>query len=304
MTPAPPPDGDLSRPDQSLPDQVLDGDLGAALARFAARDVVLVAVDFDGTLAPIVTDPAAARPVPRARDALHALARTPGTHVALVSGRTLADLRLLADPPPGAVLVGSHGAEVALPAAADPPANLPGAAPAGSGGAPDGVSGRVPADEARSLLLARVRAELDAVSARHPGTSVEVKPTSAVLHTRAAARPQAEAATREALAGPATWPGVHVTSGKEVVELAVSDVTKGRALQGLRPALGLPDAGGVLYLGDDVTDERAFAVLADPDGDVTVKVGEGPTAARHRVADPSAVAALLARLQHLRAARG
>ncbi len=285
------PDGDLAPPgapaapgDPAVDgDPAADGDLEAALARFAARDVVLVAVDFDGTLAPIVTDPAAARPVPRARAALHALARRPGTHVALVSGRTLADLRLLADPPPGAALVGSHGAEVALPA-----------------GAAGAASGPAPADAARSALLERVRAELAAISTRHPGTSVEVKPTSAVLHTRAAARPEAAAATGAALAGPATWPGVHVTRGKEVVELAVSDVTKGRALDGLRTALGLPASGGVLYLGDDVTDERAFAVLADADGDLTVKVGEGPTAARHRVADPQAVSELLERLLLLR----
>jgi trehalose-phosphatase len=81
--------------------------------------------------------------------------------------------------------------------------------------------------------------------------------------------------------------------GKEVVEIAVTDVTKGTALLRLRGLLRLPAAGGVLYVGDDVTDERAFAVLDDDAGDVTVKVGDGPTAARHRVPTPEAVATLL-----------
>ncbi len=55
----------------------------------------------------------------------------------------------------------------------------------------------------------------------------------------------------------------------------------------------------MLYAGDDVTDERAFAVLDDAAGDVTVKVGPGPTHARHRVADPEQFAAVLERLAAL-----
>jgi trehalose 6-phosphate phosphatase len=53
----------------------------------------------------------------------------------------------------------------------------------------------------------------------------------------------------------------------------------------------------VLYLGDDVTDEDAFRSLG-PD-DVTVKVGDGGTAARYRVSDPAAALALLDRLGDL-----
>jgi trehalose-phosphatase len=59
----------------------------------------------------------------------------------------------------------------------------------------------------------------------------------------------------------------------------------------------------VLYAGDDVTDERAFAALDDAAGDVTVKVGAGETAARHRVAGPPDVAVLLDRLARLRSQR-
>jgi trehalose-phosphatase len=48
-----------------------------------------------------------------------------------------------------------------------------------------------------------------------------------------------------------------------------------------------------LYLGDDVTDERAFAALDPASGDLTVKVGEGETVATQRVPDPASVVQLL-----------
>ena len=255
--------------------------LVTALAGFAARPAVLVAVDFDGTLAPLVADPATSRPLPAARDALHALAAVDGVRVALVSGRTLADLRRLGDPPPAAALVGSHGAELELPAAA---------------GAPSGLVEPAELPGQARLVLAEVVDQVQAIGAAHPGTSVEVKPSAAVLHTRGADRAIAAAATAQALAGPAALAGVHAMHGKEVVEFAVTDAGKGTALLRLRGLLGLPAAGGVLYMGDDVTDERAFAVLDDDAGDVTVKVGDGPTAARHRVPTPEAVAGVLGAL--------
>jgi trehalose 6-phosphate phosphatase len=92
----------------------------------------------------------------------------------------------------------------------------------------------------------------------------------------------------EVLAGPATWDGVHVTQGKEVAELVVVEASKGTALDLLRAQLG---ATGVLFVGDDLTDEKAFVRLRD--GDVGVKVGPGDTAARYRVDDPEDVTDLL-----------
>ena len=67
--------------------------------------------------------------------------------------------------------------------------------------------------------------------------------------------------------------------------------SKGEALTALRDELGAPV---VLYAGDDVTDEHAFEALRDDD--VTVKVGDGTTAARFRVDDPDALVAALATL--------
>ena len=56
----------------------------------------------------------------------------------------------------------------------------------------------------------------------------------------------------------------------------------------------------VLFAGDDVTDEDAFAALSPADGDVTVKVGDGETAAGLRVGSPAEVAELLHALADLR----
>jgi trehalose-phosphatase len=261
---------------------VTDADLAAALDRFAARDRVLVALDFDGTLAPIVEDPDAARAVPRGVEALRELTRSAATTVAVVSGRSLERLRVLVGSIGPVALVGSHGAELDL--------------PADVGDAERDADG-LAAEETE--LLGRLRDEMAAITGHHPGTAMEEKPASVVLHTRRADRTTALAATAEVLLGPGRRPGVHVLPGKEVVELAVTDVTKGGALRRLRAGLELLE-GGVLFAGDDTTDELAFGVLDDDRGDLTLKVGPGRTAARHRVDGPDALADVLAALAERR----
>lgn len=262
-----------------------------ALEEFVARDRILVALDFDGTLAPIVEDPEAAEPLPLAAEAITALAGLPRTHVAVISGRPLEQLRRLVDHAQGVALVGSHGAEI------DESDMLADDDDPGPARDDDDLL-----DDAEAQLLAHVRDAVADVVAHHPGTSLEEKPAAVVLHTRRADRESAIAATSDVLQGPGSWPDVHVLRGKEVVELAVTDVTKGRALRRLRTDLGL-DAGGVFFAGDDTTDERAFQVLDDDAGDVTVKVGSGRTAARHRVTSPKDLAELLATIAQARRAR-
>ena len=84
------------------------------LQRIARAPVLLVVSDYDGTVAPIVTDPAAARPLREAVVALRNLAALPQTHVAVVSGRALRDLAAISGLPPEVHLVGSHGSEFDL----------------------------------------------------------------------------------------------------------------------------------------------------------------------------------------------
>ncbi len=132
-----------------------------------------------------------------------------------------------------------------------------------------------------TALHERLRQRLAEIVADRPGVALEVKPASVVLHTRNAARPVAAEVTAAVRADPATWAGVHVTEGKEVVELAVLPADKGTAVGTLRARA---DADAVLFLGDDVTDENVFAVLGG--SDVGVKVGPGDTRAGFRVASP------------------
>ncbi|HZI98910.1 MAG TPA: trehalose-phosphatase [Actinomycetales bacterium] len=248
--------------------RALPPDLLHALEEFARHRTVLVALDFDGVLAPIVDVPGGARALAGSAAALAALARRPRARVALVSGRALADLRAVAAPPAGVLLVASHGAEL------------------------DGVP--TPLDDDAQARLADVLTGLEQVAAAHPGTHVERKPAGGVLHTRRASRETAAAAGEAVRGGVGSQAGVHTMQGKEVVELSVVRADKGTALTTLRERLGV-DA--VLYAGDDVTDETVFAVLRGDD--VGVKVGDGETAARHRVADPTAVTAVLEHLVHL-----
>jgi trehalose 6-phosphate phosphatase len=247
--------------------EVADDALADALARLARVPRLLVASDYDGVLAPIVSDPAQARPLPAGIAALAALADLSDTEVAVVSGRGRDDLAALSGLPDRVTLVGSHGAEI------------------------DGLA--VIDDEARALHE-RLRQRLTALVGDRPGVALEVKPVSVVVHTRNADRPAAAEVAGAVRGGPATWPGVHVTEGKEVIEMAVLTADKGTAVGLLRERTR---ADAVLFLGDDVTDENVFAVLHD--ADVGIKVGEGDTRARYRVASPEeAVRALEALHRH------
>lgn len=252
-----------------------------ALVGFAARSQVVVALDFDGTISPLTDDPAASRPLPGASRAMTALAEDPGVRLTLVSGRPVGDLNRLASPPSGTLLIGSHGAESGR-------ATTPG----------EMVVDAVPLSVRESTLHRRLGTELDAIAGPRPGVWVETKAFSVTLHTRLASPSDAEEATALALAGAATWPGVHPLAGKDVVELAVRSVTKGDAVRHLRSA---SSAVPILYAGDDVTDERALAALRA--GDLGVKVGRGTTLAAHRVASPEALVAALDVLVGLRRRR-
>jgi len=130
---------------------------------------------------------------------------------------------------------------------------------------------------------------------------LEHKPSAVALHTRGVEASVAAAATRDAHEVGARHTGVHVMPGKQVVELTVIDANKGSALVDLARRSG---SDATLYLGDDVTDERAFAVMDPLSGHVTIKVGDGETLAAQRVSDPEAVVELLRLFVDERRARG
>jgi trehalose 6-phosphate phosphatase len=254
----------------------VDEELRVALTILAAEPRVLVAVDFDGTLAPFVTDPMRARSIAGGVEALRAAAALDGCTVAVVSGRDVATLEVVTGirAGEGITLVGSHGAEVRLAEAAESTTS----------------ADAVPLDDAAAHLLDTVRQELEAIAGRYAGVRLEHKPSAVVLHTREVDARTAQAATEAALDVGRRLTGVTVIPGKAVVELSVSAADKGTAL--VRLAQG-SRSNATLYVGDDTTDERAFAALQPSEGDLTVKVGAGETLARFRVADPEAVVALL-----------
>jgi trehalose 6-phosphate phosphatase len=244
----------------------LPADLVRALDTAAATARLLVTSDFDGTLAPIVNNPADARPLPPAAEALAALAELASTSVALISGRALSVLRELSGAPPTVHLVGSHGAEFDTGFAHD-------------------------VDDA---LLARITTELNAIAADRPGVTVETKPASVALHVRNASASDGESAQRDARNASQSW-NAHLTEGKAVLEFAVITTDKGEAVDILRDQSA---ATAVVFFGDDVTDEKAFRRMRD--ADVGVKVGPGDTLARYRIDAPDDVAAALAYLLRAR----
>ncbi len=257
-------------------------ELDQALRELAAHPSLLVALDFDGVLAPLVDDPASSRIVPAAVDALARLEELPGIHLALISGREATSLVSLAEVPIGTRVVGSHGAQ----------RGHVGLSPQQT---PELVAEPLELSEDQARLRAEVLREATALTERYEGAWVETKPASVVVHSRQC-RPEDAAELNDAIrSGPATRAGLRVQEGKDVVEMAVVHATKGDAVVELRADVS-PQA--VLFAGDDVTDEDAFAVLG-PD-DVGIKVGDGPTAAGYRVADPDEFAAVLVRLLELR----
>ena len=245
------------------PERILLSDaLTEALAGLAARPSILVALDFDGTLAPLQDDPAASRALPEAASAIRALASLPGVHVALVSGRGLENLREVGEADPRVLLVGSHGAEWDL------------------------GHGRQQA-ESDAAALAELADEVRAALADVPDARLDVKPHGVTVHSRGLGAEQAQRIA-VALAPLRARPHVTARDGHDIVELALSAATKADGLTLLRAHTG---AEAVLFAGDDVTDEDALAALGPED--VGIRVGEGASRARFRVADAAVMARVL-----------
>ncbi|HEX9089217.1 MAG TPA: trehalose-phosphatase [Arthrobacter sp.] len=257
MTPEPAP----KQTPLSLSPELLD-----ALRRIAATEHLLVAMDFDGTMAPLVDHAGDARALPRSAAAFAALTELPRTTTALISGRALDSLRAVAFPPEKTLLIGSHGAEAWM----------------GPG------SAKLELDDARRELLADVRRELEGIVEVAPGTLLEDKPAGVVLHTRLAADDVAADAVAAARAVLQDRPGVFLKSGNRVLETSVVHASKGEGVAFLRQATG---ATATVFAGDDTTDEDALANLLP--GDLGVKVGLDFTQAQFRIEAPEHVCELL-----------
>ena len=237
---------------------------------------LLVMLDFDGTLAPIVPRPPDARIPPTTLAVLRGLQECPDVVLAIVSGRAARDVQALAGVA-GIHYFGSHGRERLRPE---------GDAVATTGG------GR---EEIRKFCQILVR-QLTGVR----GFELENKGVAAAVHYRhvdGRLRNRVETAVRKTARSVGS---LSVGVGKLVFDVTpVDGVDKGVAATELQREVG----GLPVFFGDDTTDESAFRALAT--GGLTVYVGpdSAHSAARYRVADPAEVGEALRRILEIARAR-
>ncbi|MFQ6328673.1 trehalose-phosphatase [Nocardia sp. CWNU-33] len=235
-----------------------------------------VLMDFDGTLAEIVADPAAAKPIDTATTVLAKLATE--CTVAVISGRDLTDLcdRVGVQ---GIWYAGSHGFELM---------------------APDGTRYVHDAAPGAEHALTRTADELRHRLRDIPGVLVEHKRFAVAVHHRNVAAGKVSrvvAAVHET--GHAA--GLRVTHGRRVTELRPDvDWDKGTALRWILEHLTAPLMP--VYLGDDLTDEDAFDAVESDGLAIVVRHNENGdryTAARYAVAGPRQVGDFLDRVAAL-----
>jgi len=241
----------------------------SVLLRWAMSDT-LMAFDFDGTLAPIVEEPEDAQMNTPTWRALDRLAET--AQVAVVSGRSRASL-LARLPASVRYIVGNHGNE--------------------------GMPGHDPDLAAQSRICQIWQRQLEETVARTPelaGIRLENKGATLSVHHRACTHAQALARLLDTTL-PGLQPSPRLIQGIHVMNVLPPRAwTKREALAAL-----MHDArcDHMIFAGDDVTDELAFANA--PDNWLTIRVGlEGPSQARFRVRHTADVSALLQRLHALR----
>ena len=241
----------------------------AVETRLRAAEHLLLMLDFDGTLAPIVPHPPDARIPAGTMGTLRALAHCPRVTMAIVSGRSAGDVRSLTGLA-GIHFFGSHGRERIRPG-----------------------SNAIEADDHGKSAIAAVCRRLVTDLADVAGFEVENKGLSAAAHYRNANPGDHERIAESVKEAIRSDPALRGSPGKMVFDITPADgIDKGVAATML-----LRETGGLaIYLGDDTTDETAFRAL--PKESVTVFVGPGSSSsrARFRVADPWEVGTALTKI--------
>jgi alpha,alpha-trehalase len=232
----------------------------------------LVCLDYDGTLTPIVARPEIAVLPQDVRHAVRELAELRPT--AIVSGRQREDVARRVGVAE-AFYAGSHGFDIA---------------------GPEGSNVALQLGEPYLPALDAAEAKLHERLTGIPGALVERKRFSVATHYRLAPRdlvPRVHELVDEVLA---ELPSLRREPGKEVIEVQPNVAwDKGKAVLWLLEALGLED-GFALHVGDDITDETVFAVLADRGVGIFVGEEERTTAARLRLRNPEEVKLFLRRM--------
>jgi trehalose 6-phosphate phosphatase len=212
--------------------------------------------DFDGTLVELAPTPDGVVVQPVVGQILAALRRATNGAVAIVSGRGIDSIDSFLAMPELPV-AGLHGAE-----RRDSNADVQ----------------RVGFNDERLL---RMEHTLEGVVSANPGMLLEIKGAALALHYRNAPE-RGEVARRETERLVALYPDAYVLQpGKMVYEIKPKDVDKGRAVVAF---LGEPPFVGrrPVFIGDDLTDEKGFAVVNERHG-LSIKVGGGDTLAHARI---------------------
>jgi len=226
------------------------------------RDIAVL-LDIDGTILDIAPTPGAVIVPQSLRQTLTRLSRETGGALALVSGRSLGDIDVLFAPL-RLPAIGGHGAEIRL--------------------SPDETTG----SERAHVLDGNLRERLAEIAVDAPGVLVEDKGYSLAVHYRLA--PEQEGRVKEAVAAiKADWPmePIEVLPGKSVVEIKPANFHKGAAIRELmqhKPFAGRQP----IFVGDDITDESAFAVMPEFSG-MGFSVGRRAPGTAHCFAAPSDV---------------
>ena len=246
---------------------------------------LLLMMDYDGTLSPIVPDPAQAWLPAAVRANLRALADRSRIRLAIVSGRDLADLRRRIGVPE-AIYAGCHGLEIV---------------------GPD-LAFSHPEAEAQQDSLRAIGLTLRQRAPAVAGMRVEAKRLGVAVHYRDVAPDQRYLVDIElARAIRPAGNRLKIFHGSKVIEvLPQVGWNKGQCARWIRETL----QGGerrpllTLYAGDDWTDEHAFEALAGQA--ITVRVGTlvPATRARYRLEDVAAVQGMIAALAALAEGRG
>jgi trehalose 6-phosphate phosphatase len=248
-------------------------------AKIAQRPRLLLASDFDGTLTPIARTPAEAILPAETRTLLRRLQACGGVHLAIISGRALADVQRHVGID-GLFYVGNHGLELSGP----------------------GITLHNPHATKAHGDLERVVAFLVEETASLPGVFVEDKGATAAVHWRLASEQSQEALRELVQVAVNSYPRLRLAEGKCVWELRPREGwNKGHALSHLATRLQLTTED-VLYLGDDVTDEDAFQVAQSG---LTFHVGGAgeDTAAHYRLHDAADAQAFLLCLLGIRSGK-
>jgi trehalose 6-phosphate phosphatase len=245
--------------------------------RIRKAELLLLLLDYDGTLCPIVSRPDLAVCPPQVKSLLEKLRDSPKARVAIISGRALEDLKDKVRVQ-GIIYVGNHGLEVENPVGTHRKKLSPG----------------------RQNELRKIRDSLETNLQLVPGILFEDKGPILTVHYRNAPREFAlrvrEAVEKALQPFPDRW---QASPGKKIVEIRPQvDFDKGKTVKEILHRF--PSGRSLpVYLGDDRSDEDAFRALGPQGISIWVGSGAAPSSAQYFLRDPEEVRGFLHRCEEI-----